>query len=216
MKVVSNEGLTKLIQLSKDTFIDKSISVQATTVQLANVATTGEYSDLLNKPTIPAAQVQTDWNASSGMGVILNKPTLSNVATTGEYSDLLNTPVYEPFTINEIDAIWNNTSGVLYYAWDLTGYYNLAGEPTPPLGPLSSGYYYTDKEIPDENTIIYTTSSSNTIPFISYNNSSGVMNCGDTSNAYNTLYRCSRNASGDVNNLSEANFYNSMGGVTGK
>lgn len=28
-----------------------------------------------NKPTIPAAQVQTDWNASTGMGVLLNKPT---------------------------------------------------------------------------------------------------------------------------------------------
>ena len=58
----------------------------------ANVAFTGEYSDLLNTPTIPEAQVQSDWNASSGMGVILNKPTLATVATTGEYSDLLNTP----------------------------------------------------------------------------------------------------------------------------
>ena len=34
------------------------------------------------------AQVQTDWNASSGLGVILNKPSLSSVATSGSASDL--------------------------------------------------------------------------------------------------------------------------------
>lgn len=43
-------------------------------------------------PTIPAAQVQTDWEAVSGMGVLLNKPVLSSVATSGSYNDLLNTP----------------------------------------------------------------------------------------------------------------------------
>ncbi|MCR5194653.1 MAG: hypothetical protein K6B71_04005 [Alphaproteobacteria bacterium] len=83
---------------------------------LATVATTGDYDDLSNKPTIPAAQVQSDWNATTGMGVILNKPTipaaqvnadwdapsgvaqilnkptLSAVATSGAYSDLSGTP----------------------------------------------------------------------------------------------------------------------------
>ena len=29
-----------------------------------------------NKPTIPAAQVNSDWNASSGVAQILNKPTI--------------------------------------------------------------------------------------------------------------------------------------------
>lgn len=43
---------------------------------LATVATTGSYSDLLNKPTIPAAQVNSDWNAASGVAQILNKPTI--------------------------------------------------------------------------------------------------------------------------------------------
>ena len=42
---------------------------------LATVATTGDYGDLLNKPTIPAAQVNSDWNANSGVAEILNKPT---------------------------------------------------------------------------------------------------------------------------------------------
>jgi len=31
---------------------------------------------VLNKPTIPAAQVHSDWNAVSGLGVVLNKPTI--------------------------------------------------------------------------------------------------------------------------------------------
>lgn len=41
---------------------------------LAPVATSGLYSDLTGKPTIPAAQVNSDWNASSGVAQILNKP----------------------------------------------------------------------------------------------------------------------------------------------
>lgn len=56
----------------------------ATAVQpgdLATVATTGDYDDLTNKPTIPAAQVNADWNASSGVAQILNKPTLGTAAS---------------------------------------------------------------------------------------------------------------------------------------
>ena len=36
----------------------------------------GNYNTLTNKPTIPAAQVNSDWNASGGVAVILNKPTV--------------------------------------------------------------------------------------------------------------------------------------------
>ena len=70
--------------------------------ELANVALSGDYADLTNTPSIPDPQVQTDWNATSGMGVILNKPHLMSVATTGEYSDLLNTP--------NIDQTYNASS----------------------------------------------------------------------------------------------------------
>lgn len=55
----------------------------ATAVQpsdLAAVATSGSYNDLLNKPTIPAAQVNSDWNADSGVAQILNKPTIPDVS----------------------------------------------------------------------------------------------------------------------------------------
>lgn len=43
-------------------------------------------------PSIPTPQVQTDWNATSGMGVLLNKPFLAPVATSGAYSDLTGKP----------------------------------------------------------------------------------------------------------------------------
>ena len=60
---------------------------------LATVATTGDYGDLTNKPTVPA-QVQSDWaqTDSNEVDFIKNKPTLANVATSGDYEDLTNTP----------------------------------------------------------------------------------------------------------------------------
>ena len=58
------------------------------------------YNDLSNLPNIPAAQVNCDWNASSGIASILNKPSLATVATTGNsvslnwstYSDIPDLP----------------------------------------------------------------------------------------------------------------------------
>lgn len=59
---------------------------------LATVATSGSYNDLNNKPTIPAAQQQVNWNATSGITSIANKPNLATVATSGSYNDLNNKP----------------------------------------------------------------------------------------------------------------------------
>ncbi len=59
---------------------------------LAPVATSGSYSDLTGKPAIPAAQVNADWNAGSGVAAILNRPALAPVATSGNYNDLSNRP----------------------------------------------------------------------------------------------------------------------------
>ena len=42
---------------------------------LSTVAFTGSYNDLSNRPDIPDAQVNADWNATSGVEEILNKPT---------------------------------------------------------------------------------------------------------------------------------------------
>lgn len=56
----------------------------ATAVQpslLADVAISGSYNDLEDTPTIPAAQVNADWNSISGVSQILNKPTIPTVPT---------------------------------------------------------------------------------------------------------------------------------------
>lgn len=62
-----------------------------------------------NKPTIPAAQVNADWNANSGVSQILNKPNLATVATSGSYDDLSNKPTIPAAQVN---ADWNASSGV--------------------------------------------------------------------------------------------------------
>ena len=54
MKALTTAGLTKLIQLIKSSFISVDDTVETTTVTLADVATTGDYDDLINKPTIPS------------------------------------------------------------------------------------------------------------------------------------------------------------------
>lgn len=80
---------------ASDTITDGIGKLQATkanTADLATVATSGSYNDLSDKPTIPAAQVNSDWNANSGVAQILNKPTLATVATSGSYNDLSNKP----------------------------------------------------------------------------------------------------------------------------
>lgn len=53
---------------------------------LATVATSGSYNDLNNKPTIPDAQVNADWNATSGKAQILNKPTIPSAVTESTVS----------------------------------------------------------------------------------------------------------------------------------
>jgi len=60
---------------------------------------------------IPAAQVNSDWNASSGVAEILNKPTLATVATSGSYNDLSNKPTI-PTVNNATLTIQKNGTNV--------------------------------------------------------------------------------------------------------
>ena len=76
---------------------------------LATVATSGSYNDLSDKPSIPAAQVNSDWNANSGVAEILNKPNLATVATSGSYNDLSDKPSIPAAQVN---SDWNASSGV--------------------------------------------------------------------------------------------------------
>ena len=86
-------------------------------------------------PTIPAAQVNADWNATSGVAQISNKPTLATVATSGSYSDLSGLP---SIPSAQIQSDWNvsNTSSVDFIKNKPTlfsGVYNdLTGKPNIP------------------------------------------------------------------------------------
>ena len=80
-----------------------------------------DYSNIVNTPTIPAAQVNSDWNADSGVAEILNKPTLATVATSGDYDDLTNTPVpaYEnKGTISDLNNVALDNGGSYKYIFN--------------------------------------------------------------------------------------------------
>ena len=72
-----NNYYTKTQIDSQQQVQDAAIANKANSADLATVATTGDYDDLINKPTIPTAQVQSDWG-ETGTGepsFIKNKPT---------------------------------------------------------------------------------------------------------------------------------------------
>ena len=128
---------------------------------LATVATSGSYNDLTNKPTIPAAQVNADWNSTSGVSEILNKPTLATVATSGSYDDLTNKPTIPAAQVN---ADWNSSSGVseilnkptLATVATSGSYNDLSNTPTIPVNSdfALSGLSDTDITTPSANQVL--------------------------------------------------------------
>lgn len=107
------------------TEVDTALSGKANTSSLATVATTGAYSDLSGTPTIPAAQVQADWNEtnSSSMAYIANKPTIPAAQVNSDWNassgvaEILNKPtiptVDSAITQNSTNAV---QSGAVYTA----------------------------------------------------------------------------------------------------
>ena len=97
--------------------------------------TTGSTIAWTDFPTIPAAQVNSDWNATSGVAQISNKPTLAAVATSGQYSDLSGLPTIPNA---QIQSDWNvsNTASVDFIKNKPTlfsgNWADLTGKPTIP------------------------------------------------------------------------------------
>lgn len=124
------------------------------TPNLATVATSGSYDDLTDKPVIPAAQVNSDWNAASGVAQILNKPSLATVATSGSYNDLSNKPSIPAAQVN---SDWDSESGVskilnkpnLATVATTGDYSDLSG--TPDLATVATSGSYDD--LTDKPTI---------------------------------------------------------------
>ena len=75
-------------------------------------------AEILNKPTIPAAQVNSDWNAVSGVAEILNKPTIPAA---------------------QVNSDWNAVSGVA----------EILNKPTIPAGQVQSDWTEANSGLPD-------------------------------------------------------------------
>ena len=80
-------------------------------IGLADVAASGSYNDLVDKPSIPSAQVNSDWaeTDTSSKAFILNKPELATVATSGDYRDLSHRPSIPSVGNGTITLQVNNT-----------------------------------------------------------------------------------------------------------
>ena len=93
----------------------QNIAYIANKPTLSTVATTGAYSDLSGKPTIPPGQVNSDWSASSGLAQILNKPTIPAAQVNSDWNavsglaQVLNKPSIPAAQVN---SDWNSVSGL--------------------------------------------------------------------------------------------------------
>ena len=93
----------------------------------------GSYNDLTDKPSIPAPQVNSDWNSNSGVSQILNKPTLATVATSGDYDDLTNKPtIPDP----QVQADWTES--------DSTKASYIKNKPSLPSAQIQSDWNQTN------------------------------------------------------------------------
>ena len=99
------------------------------------------------------SQVQSDWNATSGLAEILNKPTLATVATSGDYDDLINKPSIPDLTgyateqwvedqnyLTSVSSSWNVNNGNLIIQGQTR---NLDGRYMLRSNTITSGYGIT-------------------------------------------------------------------------
>ena len=125
-KPTTSSGLTQADWTQQDSTVGSYIQNRPL---LKTVATTGRYSDLVvnsgqpqsvtsadwnatiasgsvipvtNKPTIPAAQVNADWDSTEGLSQIYNRPMLAPVALSNSYADLSGRPVLGPVATSNL------------------------------------------------------------------------------------------------------------------
>ena len=143
--VYPSVGIPNSLGTSWGISYDNTNTIPSNYIPILNQSTTGtaggltsQYVDwslssggasIKNKPTIPAAQVQTDWNAVSGLGVLLNKPTIptnNNQLTNG--SNYITASALPSFSNNFLH--WNGATYTLYSAYNLNSIYLGTIDPT--------------------------------------------------------------------------------------
>src|SRR6056300_1148869 len=102
---------TQISSYALTTDVNNALALKANTSSLAAVATSGNYNDLSNTPTIPSlsgyatetyvntqisnidySSYATQTDLTNGLATKVNTSSLATVATSGNYNDLSNTP----------------------------------------------------------------------------------------------------------------------------
>jgi hypothetical protein len=80
---------------------------------LATVATSGSYTDLINQPSIPAAQIQSDWTQANNAAVdfIKNKPAIPSISGLVPYTGATQNVDLGTHTLSAKDLVINHPSG---------------------------------------------------------------------------------------------------------
>lgn len=123
---------------------------------------TGSSIEWSTFPSIPAAQVNVDWNSTSGVTQILNKPTLATVATTGSYNDLINLPT---IPAAQLQSDWNQSnSGSLDFIKNKPtifsgNYSDLSGRPSIPATISDLSDVNLSNPVPDGSGIKWDSST---------------------------------------------------------
>lgn len=164
MKVVSTDALTKLIQLVKSAFIKVDDVVEVTEIEteipseitLATVATSGNYDDLSNKPTIPSAVTET---TVSGWGFTKNTGTVISVNDVSPVNG--NVALSIPTVPTNISAFTNDSGYITSSA--LTGYEQTSNKVTSISSSSTDTQYPSAKcvydIVGDIETVLHTINS---------------------------------------------------------
>lgn len=103
----------------------------AGTIKLHKVSKTGNYNDLLNRPTIPAAPVQSDWwqTDSTALDFIKNKPTIPTV-NNATMTIQMNGTAKGTFSANASSNVTIDLGSVITSHQSLTNYVTKTGADT--------------------------------------------------------------------------------------
>lgn len=118
---------------------------------LSEVATSGSYNDLTDKPTIPTkvSELTNDSGFTNNYNELTNKPNLAPVATSGSYNDLTGKPNLAPVATSGSYRDLTNTPSIPKYTSELINDSGFTNDYTqlinkPNLAPVATTGSYND------------------------------------------------------------------------